>query len=230
MDWQGVLGLVTALFSVLVVVIGWSVTAGIQRTILLQTLKNQARVEISYALREYARAVGSVDSAFRALPMRFTMERDFGLKVDWVDLMRSLGDALKVPLEWIFLLEEHEALFPYTGQCRKDLVRRHSRITRPLYDCVSSIGNPVARQSAILAVQSHLDDLIDQQALVTDLQVELQNDCFAPLAGTRAISRVPKDPQLPRLKRNSRGELQIVPAEPDLEGQENQTCATAAPG
>jgi len=200
--------------SLVVVVIGWIVTGNTQKTILLQTLKNQARVEVSRSLREYARAVGLAEVDFEMLPRRLSTETESGNKVDWLETMGGLGRRLALPLEWVFLLEEHEALFPYTRKCRQTLVRRHWRILRPLHECVSDLRDTAKRKAAIHAVQAHLGALIVQQALIMDLQVELQNDCFGPLTCTRALPRVREDPQSPILKRNPRGELDVVPPEP----------------
>ncbi|MEW6230005.1 MAG: hypothetical protein AB1700_18285 [Bacillota bacterium] len=213
MDVSAVLGLIVGFLSLVVVVIGWVVTAANQRTILLQSLKNQARVEISRALREYMVALGDIAVAVMNAASRLKMEKQ--LQVDWSKESDDLRVKLSsVPLEWVFLLEEHEALFPHTRKCRQELVRRNSRILLPIYGLTSDLLNPAKRKETIETSQGYLGDLTDQQALVMDLQVELQNDCFQPLAGTRAVRRRPKDPNLPRLVRDSDGQLSISPEEP----------------
>jgi len=212
-DVSAVLGLIVGFLSLVVVVIGWVVTANNQRIILLQSLKNQARVEISRALREYMVALGDVAGAVMKAALRLKTEEQ--LRVDWFEEHNDLRVKLSsVPHEWVFLLEEHEALFPHTRKCRQELVGRSRRILRPIYELASDLLNPAKRKETVETSQGYPGGLTDQQALVMDLQVELQNDCFQPLAGTRAIRRRPKDPNLPRLVRDADGQLSISPEEP----------------
>jgi hypothetical protein len=102
--------------------------------------------------------------------------------------------------DWLFALEEHQALFPEVRTARIQLVMRsqklHEEFRRFASVMESSGALPRQFDAAVTELESHISD---QSAMLHDLATHIQNRAFGAVSGHLAEERKPPDERVPRL-------------------------------
>jgi hypothetical protein len=118
------------------------------------------------------------------------------------NVAQTLKEASNHPTatDWIFALEEHQALFPEVRTARLQLLIRSRKLFEKFRRFVGVLeaANPLPRQfdAAVTELESHLED---QAAMLQDLATHIQNRAFGEVSGHRAENRRPPDDRVPRL-------------------------------
>jgi hypothetical protein len=111
--------------------------------------------------------------------------------------------------DWIFALEEHQALFPEIRASRLQLVIRSRKLHEDFQRFAGLLESaaPLPRQfdAAVTELEDHLGD---QSAMLQDLATHIQNRAFGAVSGHFAADRKPPDNRVPRLVM-SEGQLVI---------------------
>ncbi len=145
-------GRMEIIIAVTIAVLGWIITHALtiraQNKNFINQIVNDARLEITKAIRDYQDWLGTVQTAIHSSSYNVILQEQ-GLSVDWRQKRAQLTDTLfsdRKAVEWIFRLEEHEILFPKTAECRKKLVDRQHQINEYLRLFVeklpSGLGKP----------------------------------------------------------------------------------------
>lgn len=220
------MALAVAWMAVLVSVVGWVVmymlTVKAQDRQLVNQLLNQARVEITKAIRDYQDWLGEVHSAILTAHFPLLAEK-WGSPVDWLEISADCAKlfySAQGRADWASCLEEYHILFPDTGKCRVELLNRHMEIHELLtsflreLDGVSCDANAAEERRHIISkAQAKSGALMDQTGLMQDILVHLQNRCLGHLTGARVPDRQPKNVSSPVILADENGTLRIVPAE-----------------
>lgn len=208
--------------AVIIAVSGWIIahvlTIRAQNKNFINQVVNDARLEITKAIRDYQDWLGNVH--FEILSSSCNVDlQEHGVPVDWLQKRNHLTNTFfsdRRAVEWIFRLEEYEILFSETAECRKDLGCRQNQIVEYLgsflQELPSGFMGPEAleqRKKAIEKAQSNAEIVIEQLGLMEDVRIYLQNLCLSSFTGNKIPERKPKKLSLPRLVRDKRGNLHI---------------------
>jgi len=210
------------IIAVFIAVAGWIVahalTIRAQNKHFITQVINDARLDITRAIRDYQDWLSKVQTTIFTLPLNIICQeegfsRQWSLKIaELIELFYRDRSALK----WIFCLEEYEILFPTTAECRKHLLDRQTQIQQFLHSFLrelqSTFLDPAAlehRKKAIDKAQKNVGIVADQIGLMEDLRIYLQNLCLSSFTGYKIPERKPEDLSVPRLVQNQRGNLQI---------------------
>jgi hypothetical protein len=102
--------------------------------------------------------------------------------------------------DWIFALEEHQALFPEVRTARLQLVvpsrKLHEEFQK--FAAVLEAAAPLPRQFDGATTELH-DHLGDQSAMMHDLATHIQNRAFGAVSGHFAEERKPPENRVARL-------------------------------
>lgn len=206
-----------AALAVVIAVVGWlaSYWLGVRanNSAFLKQIENDARLEVTQAIREYQDWLGDIHALLCGLPA-FDEIAKGPLGWDWKREEQRFRDLLvkQASIRWAARLEEYEILFAYTRRCRIELFDRHYKMTEALDKVCSVLTDQSAdtRSAAIETAKKYEGDVLDQAALVDDLRVHLQNSCLGALTGRLVPTREPRDSSHPRLESDANGELRVV--------------------
>lgn len=190
------------------VLLGWVITHRLtlraQEKAFLNQVMNQARVEIVPALRGYQSWLIDLGGMVAYLERGITPEKLAELR----DLLHS-NDA---NLNWILTLEEYEALFPKTRDCRHELLAVQRTISSQFFQLTTLHEHaPPERTKILEQVRAHDAVRLDQIALIEDLRIYVQNTCLSRISGHAVPPRQATDANVPRLVADGQGMLHISP-------------------
>jgi len=173
------IALMVALLGWLATGVGWYVSQrSLRRNALSKAFANQvrnaARVEIMSAVRNRQNVLSRIVAAGASLSM--TYQHDVAAATWSDDKWREVFDDLQQicgadDAQWALVLEQYEALFPETAECRRQLVERAAVLAGDLVSFSECLLRPATRNSALSTVDGLMARLIDEQALLEDLLV-----------------------------------------------------------
>jgi len=203
--------LMVALLGWLATGVGWYVSQrSLRRNALSKAFANQvrnsARVEIASAVRNRQNVLSRIVAAGASLSM--TYQHDVAAATWSDDKWREVFDDLQQicgadDAQWALVLEQYEALFPGTGECRRQLVERAAVLAGDLVSFSECLLRPATRNSALSTVDGLMARLmarlIDEQALLEDLLVisSTSRSGQSWARRLRAVSlKIPQSPEL----------------------------------
>lgn len=172
-------------------------------------VRNEARLKITSALRDYQRWLNEISVQFVLLMSDYP-------DAEHLIILKGL-EAMDTHLGWIFQLEEHEALYPETTMCKTRMMladrAMRDKIRIPLsgldsWDDVhrGNVGGAVVKK--VLEGYQYAPGL---EALSEDLRVYMQNACFGDITNYEVKTRE-IDPKRPHLKYNKKRRLlEVIP-------------------
>lgn len=215
------------IIAVIIAVIGWIInhilTIRAQNKNFLNNLLNDARIEITKAIRDYQDWLSNVDS--KTLNFQFSLiSNQYGISVNWNQKILNLLEQLSFNrngYKWIYYLEEYEILFPETSECRVILLDIQTKITEYLQTFIDEFqlifdGEDKAtaykkRKESIEKVRNNFSKIyINQLALTEDLRIYFQNICLSSITGNKIPEREPKDSSCPKIVKDKNGKLIII--------------------
>ena len=203
-------GAIVAAVSTAVAVVGWyqstRLQAKAQTELLHLQLLNEGRrllVRVLHAEQERLRTC-----MVRLHVLRFSDPVTSELRANVAQTLRQ-ASSHPTATDWIFALEEHQALFPEIRTSRLQLVIRSRKLYEEFqrFAAVLEAAAPLPRQfdSAVTELEDHVND---QSAMLQDLATHIQNRAFGAVSGHFAEDRKPPDDRVPRLVM-SEGQLVI---------------------
>ena len=131
------------------------------------------------------------------------------------ELRTNVGQTLRqasvhqTATDWVFALEEHQALFPEIRPSRIQMLMRSQKLHEEFQRFTTVLDSAAALPKQFDAAVRELEDHInDQSALLQDLATHIQNRAFTAVSGHFAEERKPPDDRVPRLVM-SEGQLVI---------------------
>ncbi|MCQ4575363.1 MAG: hypothetical protein NOU37_08980 [Candidatus Brocadiales bacterium] len=218
--------IIIAISALVISVAGWIVahflTIKARKKSFLNEVTDNARLEITKAIRDYQNWLNKISTEISGLRFRITEEED-NRPVDWTSVSSEFGQLLyegNHSLRWIFCLEEYEVLFPKTAGLRRELVGKDRKIGEDLSSLsaelihISLLSTPLEkRKEVVKKAQKESTAICDQVTLMEDFLIYLQNFCLSSITGNKIPEREPKDPSVPRIVQDENGNLRIVPGE-----------------
>ena len=195
--------------------VGWVVAYRLglraQRRISYESAQNEARKELTVALRRFiawCTEVNRVLQSAEVLQKLATLIQS-DPKVAWRSEERlNLFLTDKRSSEWLERLEEFEILFPHTKSVRVHLLGWNRRLHDDLGAIYSILSEGATVHSDVAAgAASRLWDLV---GFAWDLMIYVQNESFGRIAKRRIALRDPADHKAPRLKEAADHDLRIV--------------------
>lgn len=219
--------------AAIITVSGWGITHVLtlraQRKKFLDDINNNARIDISKAIREYQDWLNQIESYFRVLEFKFKMLNSTG-GIDWDEEYGKFQEIIKQPLpnSWNYLLEEYRILFPETAKVRAILSRRQHEINDAIrwfhvefWLRFQASENLIHNRLIIFnTIWKWLDYVSDQVCMTIDLQIYLQNKVLNKITGHHVPLRNPTLESVPRVIMGADRELIIV----DGTGNEIKHC------
>lgn len=207
------------ILAVTIAVLGWIITHILtiraQNKSFINQVINDARLEISKAIRDYQDWLNKIHVIITSSSFDIVIEES-GFSVNWSQKITEFKNKIysdKSNLQWGYRLEEYEILFPKTAKCRKSLLDRHTQVQDYIYSFLQQLLEQTSldkRKKFIEKAQKGSDILFDQIALMEDLRIYLQNLCLSSFTGNKIPERKPEDLSVPRLIEDNKGYLQIV--------------------
>ncbi len=210
------------ILAVAVAVVGWLTTHYLsikaQNKSFLNRVLNDARLEITKAIREHQDWLGQVYTKILFL----NSLSEVGHPIDWkkeTDRFTELFSRSRHTLTWAIRLEDYEILFPNTAECRKSLIARDIEINKYLGYILNELQarrvftteiRPKTCEDVMKEAKDNVQILLDQEHLAEDIRIYLQNICLSSITGNQIPERKPLDPSLPRLAPDQQGNLQII--------------------
>ena len=201
-----------AFLAIVVTVFGWYKTTGLQaaeqkelhklqvdaqREFIHLKLLNEARHEIRQVLMQEGDRLGK---CFMGLDMlRFS---DPVTPEHCANVGRALEGAIthRSAIDWIFVCEANAALFPEVRVARIQLVLRQNKLHEEFRSyadlLVSGASLPRRFDEAADGLSNNISE---QSALLSDLQIHVQNRALDPVSGHATPARQPPDDRVPRL-------------------------------
>lgn len=203
----------------LFVAVGWVVThilsINAQNKNFINNIKNNARLKINKALLEYQGWLGSINSVTFETRNAMDMEK-YGVKVNWIEKHQKFINVFydNKKIDWIFLLEEYEIIYPETRKIRHYLFERDRKIKEVVNEFIKNLipNNSETihkRNEALIILEGMFEFIYDQIALLEDLKVYIQNNCLRCITGNKIPYREPKDEKILRIFENGKGQLNI---------------------
>jgi len=206
-----------------IAVTGWVIThistIRAQDRQLRNEILNQARLDITEAIRAYQSWLSKVGAVLRTTPATISMRKKAGLDPglanhfdEWSKLFGS--DA---GVAWLLRLEDYEILFPETATVRDQLAERDRAFKRGLSNFTTRAAEVmIGKEEAEAGLRRLCDELVEQQAdltaLAEDLRIHLQNVTLSEITGNSIPERRPMNPSVPVIVRDPDGNLRIAPA------------------
>ncbi len=215
--------IIIAISALVVSVAGWTVahflTVRAHNKSFLNEVINNARLEITKAIRDYQNWLNKISTEISRLHFRIIEEED-NRPVDWTNVSSEFGQLLyegNHSLRWVFCLEEYEILFPKTAGLRRELLDKHSKMREDL----SSLSVELIRISLLLTPLEKRKEIVEkarkesavifnQLGLMEDLRIYLQNFSLSHITGNELPEREPKDSSVPRIVQDEDGTLRIA--------------------
>lgn len=229
------------IIAVTIAVAGWIATHWLtiraQNKAFINQIMNEARIEITKAIRDYQDWLGTVLTAIYGVSSDIVLQeqgayldqltqqkvdplqRNLQRAANWLQKNRQLTQLFfngRSPGEWIFRLEEYGVLFPKTAECRGNLAQRQCQITEFLQSFLKELPSGFEkpselkqREKAIEKAQENAGIILDQQILMEDLQIYLQNLCLGSFTGNKIPERKPAK-SCPVLIQDKKGNLRII--------------------
>jgi hypothetical protein len=194
-------GAIVATVALAITVVGWykstQLSSKAQRDLLHLQLLNEGRRALVRALHNESDRLGTCSVRLHSLRYAPTVTDE---------LRGALGQLFRQALahpgafDWLFALEEHQALFPELRTARLQLALRAQKIHEELrrYADLLAHPNPLPRQFDEAAAE-FFSELTDQTAMLRDLAFHIQNRAFGEVSGHRADERKVPDNRVPRL-------------------------------
>lgn len=208
------IGALIGLLSTTVAIVGWSATSRLnadakRREIHLQ-LMNEAR---QILIKEFRGIDDRLRDSATALLVFFHSEITPQRRTQLAQLLNTAA-ADPNAVDWVFSVEEHEALFPELRTCRQHIASRVLKIHEEYRRFAGVLlgAGPLPRQFDA-ALQELIGHITDQQALFFDLKIHVQNRALGAVTGNVVPERQPPDVRVPRLTHNGAG--QVVVSVPD---------------
>ncbi len=203
-------GVIVAAVSAAVAVVGWyqstRLQANAQVKLLHLQLLNEGRrllVRVLHAEQERLRTC-----MVRLHVLRFSDPVTPELRTNVSQTLRQ-ASVHQTATDWIFALEEHQALFPEIRTSRLQLLIRSRKLHEEFqrFGLLLESAAPLPKQfdTAVTELEDHLGD---QAAMLQDLATHIQNRAFGAVSGHFAEERRPPDDRVPRLVM-SEGQLVI---------------------
>ena len=209
--------------TILIAVIGWVITHILtlkaQRKKFLDDINNNARIEISKAIRDYQGWLSASETYFKVLEFKLRRIQIDG-PMDWESDYKTFQEKVLIdsPNYWSWLLEEYRILFPETARIRTILSRRDFEIHEAIrWFYIEFWRRPqdpeqLTHNRIIIfnQLQGWLDYITDQLCLLIDLQIYLQNKVLNEITESHVPSRKPPNVSSPRIIMGPNSELIIV--------------------
>jgi hypothetical protein len=205
------------IIALVVVVVGWVITYYLtlqaQKKHLRHGVLDEARRELSGAIREYQSWLSRASASVRAPKSLLESGGLIGWKVlyeRWEKLVSS-----DEHLNWIRFMEEYEIIFPNTASIRSALIEKHQYIQRGLTALLKNVvmdgnGFHVDSTDVLNTELGTLPGLIaDQLSLMEQLRIFLQNETLSEIMGRRMPDLIPPDANAPRIVSGRSGQLEI---------------------
>lgn len=204
-----------ALSALVVSIIGWIVAYRLglrsQRQMSYEAAQNEARKELTIALRRLIAWCSEVNGVLQSAEMfqKLATLIQSDATVAWrAEERLNLFHTDKRSLEWLERLEEFEILFPHTKPVRGHLLNWNRR----LHDELSALykahsEGSVAPSDVAARAESRLGDLT---GFAWDLMIYVQNQSFGHVTKRRVAPRQPADHKAPRLREGANRDLRIV--------------------
>jgi len=208
------------IIAVSIAVTGWIVNHILSIRAQEKNLKNQimnnARLEITKAIRDYQDWLGVVVTKVMALPISVATEEKLW-PVEWVPISFELSDIFwkgKSQSSWILRLEEYDILFPQFRECRELMAKREQN----LFDILQKFNNDLGlnlspekaneRKAIIEEAQNSTQFFWDEIGLTIDLMNMLQDICLGSITGNEIWER-PNRKSTVRLITRKDGKIEI---------------------
>lgn len=211
-----------ALLPISVGVIGWLVNHWLsirsQNKKFHNDIKNDARLKITEAMRDYQEWLMKLDFYFATLETTLNKPK-YGLVINWDDEFKRFQETIQQPNNlWDWQLEEYRILFPETAKLRVILQRRDYEISQMIVWFTNQFwvlqNDPNAdlyHKFQILNEFNRWRDYItDQSCLLHDLRIYLQNRTLKEITGNHVPERKPTDANCHRVIKGNDGNLDVA--------------------
>jgi len=209
--------------AVLIAVTGWVVTHLLyiraQNKNFINTVINNARLEIMKSIRDYEDWLIAIGSAINVLPLNTTLEEKNIAPVDWVIKLIELNSLFYKnagAYNWLYSLEEYDILFPRIRECRMGLFQRQKAIQDYLHDFIDNLSINLGpekaneRKKVIEKAVENVAIIFDQVGLLQDLRIILQDICLGSITKNKIPERDLKDhPTTVRIIKGKNGVFKI---------------------
>lgn len=209
------------LIPVVVAVIGWLInhwlTIRSQNKKFHNDIKNDARLKISEAIKDYQEWLMNIEFYFATL--EYTLNKPkYGLVINWADEFKRFQETIQRPNNsWNWLLEEYRILFPETAKLRVVLQRRNYEISEMIlwfsnqFWVQNDPNNDLYNKSQILTeFNKYRYYITDQSCLFHDLRIYLQNRTLKEITGNQVPERKPTDNTCYRVINGKDGVLEVA--------------------
>lgn len=187
-----------SIIAVSIAVIGWLVqyllNVRAQRKNYLNQINDEARKTITKELISYQDWL----HCYHQLVPKAKLILE-GVVGDWRSFGKEVSDMTSVKLEWIYILEEYEILFPETRCLREELLERD----REIVNCLGQIFkltwslDEADKERIVHMLEEKTEFVADQIAFIEHLKIHLQNKTLNLLTGNKVPEIKPLDPLLP---------------------------------
>lgn len=202
MNWESII----ASIALIITVAGWYFTYKLsidaQNKSFVNQITNDARIAISKSLIEYQSWLGEVQANIITTDAVSKVQTS-GIAVNWQEKYK---ESIKLFFQrgqsndWIFMLEEHEILFPETRDVRISLLMRQKELRKVLDEYSNGLIAPKEQRAEVIKnTIEKVHFLSDQISLIEDLKIYLQNKTLSNITGNTIPTREPKDPSLPKI-------------------------------
>lgn len=207
-----------------IAVVGWLINHKLalraQKKKFLNDIKNDARLKISEAIRDYQDWLSALNGYFVGLEVTLTLNHSLAT-INWVEEHGKFQKvACNSPRKWNWLLEEYRILFPETNKVRVILQRRDYEIEQLLLWFEREFWLYHQNQDDISGKMITYNEakrwfgyLLDQACLADDLRVYLQNHTLSDITGNKVPERNPCDKNICRVKMMDDKYLDVVNGE-----------------
>ncbi|TCL32455.1 hypothetical protein EV210_12120 [Anaerospora hongkongensis] len=206
-----------------IAVLGWGIshifTLRAQRKKFLDDIRNNSRIEISKALKEYINWLSLLYAYIINLEIKLGRMRTMNIPIDWnADHEKFLEIRPEAPDSWDWLIEEYRIIFPETAGVRVILSRRQYEIQEAICWFNNVFWKHPVEPDNLMQHRINNFKLLwdwrtyieDQICLVIDLQIYLQNRALSEIAGIKIPARTPSDPSVCRIITSLNGNLIVV--------------------
>ncbi|MCB0722317.1 MAG: hypothetical protein KDC42_08430 [Ignavibacteriae bacterium] len=206
---------------VIVTIFGWGITHYLyiqaQKKAALNSIKNDARIQIITSLKEYLDWLDDVTMFKMNVEWCFESGTDIEKLNNHINNLYNSVKKIKGKILPVDLLEQYSIIFPQTIDVKKYLWKMHVEMHTHLNSRVNQIKNfNVSSEEDILAINSIDGYKIGAQKwIVKDLIICLQNIILADITGTK-LTKFPQDDignfeiKHPRVKYDSNGNIYVT--------------------
>ncbi len=210
---MGGAALAVSIIALVITGVGWFASywlnARTQKQALVNSLRNEARLTLTDAIRDFHDWCAEIHTLAAAMPvdditsLAKTAEHHEATKRRLLQLCTGSRQLI-----WLRRLEEYETLFPGTASVRVEILH--------MLQAACESGSTLADQHAPGSPppKDRLDAfgtaIFDILALTWDLLIYLQNISIGQITGSRIPERAPADPSSIRLVADKRGLLTMV--------------------